>query len=48
MGLKNVVSNNMDGSEDDTLWKDSCYESDSSTNSEDELGEEENEDNDWS
>ena len=45
---KCCVSNNMDGSEDDILWKDySRYESDSSTSSEDELGEEEeNEDDD--
>ena len=39
---------NMDGSEDDILWKDSSYESDSSTNSQDELGEEEgNEGDHW-
>ena len=39
----------MDESEDDILWKDySSYESDSRTNSEYELGEEEeNEDDDW-
>ena len=45
---KCCVFSNMDRSEDDIFWKDSSYESDSITNSEDELGvEEENEADDW-
>ena len=37
----------MYGSEDDILWEHSNSESDSNTTTEDELGEEKNEDDDW-
>ena len=39
-GLKKCVSNNPNGSEDDILWKVSSYDSNSSTSTEDALGEE--------
>ena len=41
------VSNNIDGSEDDILWKDFSYQSESTTSAEDVLWEQEKEDYDW-